>query len=270
MLRRTLVSLAATAGFVVLAFGSGQSTQRPDASLTVPALTIGQSSTWTISLDNQTDTPFAWTTVRLHDDVAGAVTLDGVASDPSASPRALQPGKGWEIAVSGSVPPGGQQSIDLTITPKVPGKFSSKVSVCDAGGTCAADMVSATIPGQPRALRQSTVTAPETPASGAPFVLQVDVVNQGTLPDEVDSITLPTDLLDAVTLGQITPTPGSIKDAFGGKALTYEHGLQPGASLSVTIEVTPTRAGGITDAIEVCGPGGMFDCEEVSFAVTVQ
>lgn len=267
MLRRTLVSALATAGFVVLAFGSGSGTPKPTARVSVPALTIGQPAAVSVTLDNQTDASFAWQTVNLKGDFARAVSFDGTGG---VSPQAMQAGDGWQAKAPGNVAIGAQSTVTLDITPKVPGKHEGRVTLCDAGGTCASGSFTATIPGQPVTLRQISIDVPQTATSGSPFTIDVEVRNNGTLPDEVATITLPEELVTKVTVGRVQPMPTSMEDSFKDKELTFDQGLKPGEALSVSIELTPTGTGAVTDVIEVCGPGGMFDCEDVDFAITLE
>ena len=227
-----------------------QSTREPDlvASVTGPAApTIGSPATYTLIVANEGATNSPATTATMT--VPAGMSID-TASLPAACTAAGQVvtcNVGALAATTGTV------SFPINVTPTQPGAVNVSASVTTVAGETSTANNSTTMAVAPAGAPDlvPSVSGPASPVVGTPSTYTLSVTNQGNLAGNDGNVTLtvPT----GMTVG---PLPPGCAQAGQTITCTVTGPLNPTATQSWPITLTPTQAGPLALQTDVTGVTG--------------
>jgi len=228
-----------------------------DLSITKTALptfgTVGTSETYTITVKNN-DPANAATSVSMTDTLPANATF--VSATDTTSGAVLTPAAGMLTDAIGSLAHGATETITVVVTPTAAGTITNAAMViaAQADPNLANNIVSVntTVNGPSTAIDLSIATsaAPATGAVGTNETYTITVKNNDAASDAT-----------GVTMTDVFPANATFVSATDGNGGTITHngniltdaigGLAHGATDTITVVVTPTAGGTITDTATV-------------------
>lgn len=218
---------------------SVQITDSPD-----PVL-IGSNVTYTVTVSNSG--PAAASNVNLTDTLPAGVTFVSAVASQGTAIQA----NGQVTAALGSLAKGASATVTIVVTPQVTGTITdtASVSATESDPTSNDNTASESTTVLPATDVSVTVTdSPDPVLVGSNLTYTVVVTNAG--PSPATSVTLTDTLPAGVTFVSATPTQGTASQ-LNGVVSAVLGTLAKGASATVTIVVTPTAPGTITDSASV-------------------
>ena len=227
-----------------------QSTREPDlvASVTGPAApTIGSPATYTLTVANEGATNAAATTATIN--IPAGMTID-TATLPAGCTAA---GQVVTCNVAALTATTGTVSFPINVTPTQPGAVNVSASVTTVAGETSTANNSTTMAVAPAGAPDlvPSVSGPASPVVGTPSTYTLSVTNQGNLAGNDGNVTLtvPT----GMTVG---PLPPGCAQAGQTITCTVTGPLNPTATQSWPITLTPTQAGPLALQTDVTGVTG--------------
>ena len=227
-----------------------QSTREPDlvASVTGPAApTIGSPATYTLTVANAGATNSPATTATMT--VPAGMTIDTVTlpAGCTAAGQVVTCNVPALTATTGTV------SFPINVTPTQPGAVNVSASVTTVAGETSTANNSTTMAVAPAGAPDlvPSVSGPASPVVGTPSTYTLSVANQGNLAGNDGNVTLtvPT----GMTVG---PLPPGCAQAGQTITCTVTGPLNPTATQSWPITLTPTQAGPLALQTDVTGVTG--------------
>ena len=207
-------------------------------------VTVGQDLTYTLTISNAGGS--AATNVNLTDTLPAGATL--VSATASAGGTAT-PGAGSVVGAFPSIAAGGQATLTIVVTPTAAGTIIDSATLgSDQTGTSPPSSVDTSVDPAPPSLGISIASPTGTPTAGAPlkYVLTVTNTGLGAATNATVTDTLPA----GVTYASAIASPGTTSIA--GGIITANLGtLAAGGTATITILVTPNRAGTVADSATV-------------------
>ncbi len=210
---------------------------------------MGQTLTYGLQVRN--NGPDSAPNVVLTDTLPSAVTFGSVTSSQGSCSQASR-----VVTCSlGTLADGGLATVTLLVTPSAEGSITNSVSVTSAEsdpnvGNNSASVTTTVIPPATAGadLAVSKSDSPDPVEVGQTLTYSLQVRNNG--PDGATNVVLTDTLPSAVTFGSVTSSQGSCSQASG--VVTCNLGtLANGGLATVTILVTPSAEGSITNSVSV-------------------
>lgn len=255
MRTRLLVSVAALAGFVVLAFGSSPDSGDFSMTPTVPeSLVKDQPAQIVLTVDNNGDDEITLDRVGIETWLLRSWELTGATPPlvPDGMTEDEDHGKvSFELTPT-PVAPGGRVEVVLDILPRLAGTKEGTIEVRATDDTRSFRTVTTDVEGPEEDPLVIEVDLQDGESQGT-HLLTVDLKNQGVWPDRLRSLTVPATLLDLARVTgaepALTPTEDSIT---GGLTYDYQHELAPGASRSYVFTLEAVRDGTVEGYVNIC------------------
>ena len=272
MYSRTLVSIAAMSAFVVLAFGSSGASSDLSGSVSMPSsLSKDQPATIEVELSNAGEAALDVSTLEIPSDLARSWEI--TSSSPAITneaPTGMSGDIEMTFATPVTVAAGGTAKVSLDVVPRLGGRKSGSLKFRTADSTSAWVSVTSSVPGDDEEPLSWTVSAPSSAAVGETIELTVQLVNQGTRPDELIDVGLNEELYDHFDVVSIDPPPQVDEEsALGGRSYTYNETLLPGSQTDVVFTLTATSGGTLDDYVNLCFESELL-CKQPGFEIRVQ
>lgn len=208
---------------------------------------VGQNLTYTITVTNNGPTSAA--NVAVTDTLPGGVTF--VSATPS---QGACTGTSSISCNLGSLAFPGSATVTIVVTPTTAGPLSNTASVAsttnDPSGGNNSSTAATTVNAPSANLSIVKTDSPDPVNVGSTLTYTIVVTNNG--PDTATGVTVTDTLPGGVTFGSATPTQGSCS---GTSTVTCTIGtMTNGASVTITIMVTPNATGTLNNTASVTSP----------------
>ncbi|MDX1582793.1 MAG: IPTL-CTERM sorting domain-containing protein [Thermoanaerobaculia bacterium] len=207
---------------------------------------VGATLSYTLTVSNTGPDPATGVTVT--DSLPSSVNFQSATPSQGACSHSA----GTVTCDLGTINSGANATIQIDVTPTSPGDITNtaNVSANESDPNTANNSASETTTvSAPQADLSITKTdSPDPVTSGSTLTYTLQVTNNG--PDSAAGVVVTDTLPSSVTFQSVTPSQGTCSQS--GRTVTCDLGtLANGANATITIEVTPTESGTITNSASV-------------------